>query len=212
MAIYDFIPSPDLEYKGWITRFAKLCETNETELGLTPEQVLTIQEQSAEFKSLCDLTFEKKKQLQGIVAAKDQVRRTSTETARAIAKQIKANPAVGPGLLGKLGIVQPRTSGPLVMVKKLVVTGTSNGVNSLTWDRNGNAQGTVFLIESKLEGASDWNFVAAVTKATFQDTNQIPGQTKYYRVKASRSGKTSNPSAPAVIYSQTSESQNLLAA
>ena len=212
MAIYDFIPSPDLDYKGWITRFAELCEINEKELGLTPEQILAIQEQSAKFKSLCDLTSEKKNQLKGIVAAKDKARRTSTETARAIAKQIKANPAVGPGILGILGIVQPRTSGPLVMVKKLVVTGTSNGVNSLTWNRNGNAQGTVFLIESKLEGDSDWNFVAAVTKTSFQDTDQIPGQTKYYRVKASRSGKTSSPCSPAVIYSQTSESQTSIAA
>lgn len=212
MAIYDFIPSPDLDYKGWITRFAELCEINEKELGLSPEQILLIQEQSAEFESLCDLTFEKKQELQGIIASKDQARRTSTETARAIAKQVKANPAITPELLGALGIVQTRTSGPLVPVKKLVVTGTSNGVNSLTWDRNGNAQGTVFLIEYKLEDSTEWNFVAAVTKATFQDTDQIPGHTNYYRVKASRSGKTSIPCAPAVIYSQTSESKNTIAA
>lgn len=202
MAIYDFIPATDLGYKSWLQNFAARCEAYEIELGLTPEQVTLLKTQSSEFGDLCNLAIQKKRELQGVVADKDYSRRVSTETVRAITKQIKGNAAVSPEILGSLGVVQPRTSGPVVPVSKLVVKGTSDGVNSLTWDRNGNAQGTVFLIESRREGSTLWNFVAAVTKTQFKDEDQIPGQTQYYRIKASRSGKTSNPCGEVIIYPQ----------
>jgi hypothetical protein len=212
MASDDFIPASDLGYQRWLTQFTARCVENEKALGLTEEQIATLTEQSEAFSALNKSIKEKKKALQGDIAQKVKTRRDSIATVRAIARQVKANTSVSPGMVSSLGIVKSRASGPVATVSGLVVKGNSEGVNYLTWDRNGNVQGTVFLIECRLANSEKWDFVAAVTKSSYDDEGQIPGQTKFYRITSIRSGKSSNQSGPVIIYPQNAEAMPAVAA
>lgn len=201
MSNSDFVPGSDPAFKAWLSNFAAKCELYETEIGLSAQQILTIQNQSATFSSNLDTVDAMKLELQGEVAGKDQARKIATTTARNFAKQIKGTPGVTPQILGALGIVSSNSTNPVVPVTNLSANGCSDGINRLKWNRNGNSTGTMFLIESRFENSTIWNFVAAVTKTSFNHENQTPGQTQYYRIKSTRSGITSNPSDPAVVYS-----------
>jgi hypothetical protein len=212
MSQSSFIPSSDPAYKTWLSNFAAKCELYETEIGLSAQQILQIQSQAAEFSASYDTVEAMKLELKGEIAGKDESRRTSTSNARTLAKQIKGTPGVTPQILGALGIVSSSTNGPVVPVTDLTVQGCSDGVNMLKWKRNGNAQGTMFLIESRLEGSSSWNLVSAVSKTSFNDIDQIPGQTQYYRIKSVRAGVTSSPCDPAVVYSNGFDNTLTLAA
>ena len=212
MANEDFIPTTDAGYKGWLANFAAKCELYENEIGLSASQILAIQAQSATYSTSYDTVEAMKLDLKGEVAGKDLARKTSTANARTLAKQIKGTPGVTPQILGALGIVATSSSSPVVPVTFLNATGCSDGINKLTWNRNGNSQGTVFLIESRFDGSTNWNFVAAVTKTSYSDLNQTPGQTQFYRIKSVRAGVTSNPCDPAVVYSNGNDSALTLAA
>lgn len=212
MSQNSFIPSSDPAYKTWLANFAAKCELYENEIGLSSQQILQVQSQASEFGTSYDTVEAMKLELKGEIAGKDEIRQVSTATVRALAKQIKGTPGVTPQILGALGIVSSSTSGPVVPVTDLTVKGCSDGVNMLKWNRNSNVQGTLFLIESRLEGSSSWNLVSAVSKASYNDLNQIPGQTQYYRIKSVRAGVTSNPCDPAVVYSNGNDSTLTLAA
>ena len=82
----------------------------------------------------------------------------------------------------------------------LVATGTSDGTNHLKWKRNGNRQGTIFIIEGKIGAATTWSIVAAVTNSAYRHTNQTPGVKAEYRIKAKRGDLESGPSNTAVVY------------
>lgn len=212
MSQNSFIPSSDPAYNTWLANFAAKCALYEAEIGLTAEQLGTIQLQSSAFSESYDTVEAMKLELKGEIAGKDEIRRESSAEARALAKQIKGTPGVTPQILGALGIVSSSTSGPVVPVTDLTVKGCSDGVNMLKWKRNGNAQGTMFLIESRLEGSSSWNLVSAVSKTSYNDIDQIPGQTQYYRIKSVRAGVTSSPCDPAVVYSNGFDNTLTLAA
>ena len=82
----------------------------------------------------------------------------------------------------------------------LVATGTSDGTNHLKWSRNGNRQGTMFVIEGKAGDASTWTMVDAVTSASYKHINQTPGVKIQYRIKAKRGDLESGNSNTAVVY------------
>ena len=82
----------------------------------------------------------------------------------------------------------------------LSVKGVSNGINTLKFNRNGNKQGTIFLIEAKIGDAAEWTIVATTTKTGFEHKGQKPGVKVLYRVRAQRGEEISEPSNEAVVY------------
>jgi hypothetical protein len=84
----------------------------------------------------------------------------------------------------------------------LVVQGFSNGTNELKFNRNGNKQGTVFIIEAKIGSATEFAIVGTTQKQTFRHTGQKPGVKTVYRVRAQRGDDLSEPSNEAVVYEQ----------
>jgi hypothetical protein len=80
------------------------------------------------------------------------------------------------------------------------VNGYDNGTNALTGKRNGNAPGTQFVIEAMIGAATAYALVDIVTTTKYDYRNQKPGVRVVYRVRARKSGNTSDPSNQAIVY------------
>jgi hypothetical protein len=200
MSNTDFIPSPDPAFDAWLANFGAKCDTYSGDLNLTPAEVTVIQALASTFHTKLTEVNNGKDTLKGLVAGKDSNRKSTTTTVRGLAKQFKAIPGISPQILADLGIVSSSSAGPVVTVTGLAVVGCDDGVNKLTWNRSGNAQGTQFIIESSPTGNSDWDLVDVVTAVGYRHTNQIPGERQYYRIRSKRASTTSAPCAPVVVY------------
>lgn len=89
---------------------------------------------------------------------------------------------------------------PLTAPKELSASGTSDGVNRLKFNRNGNKQGTLFYIYAKTGDATDWSLIDVITNTTYEHKNQTPGVKVQYCVKAKRGDEESAASNTAVVY------------
>lgn len=207
----DYLPKPDAQLQTWLTNFAAKCGEYDSELGLTSTDLLLIDGQTDTFSDDYNAQFAAKEVLKGLTETKDKSRKAVTATVRSYAKQFKANPAVTPAILGALGITTSSSAGPVVTPTGLTVTGISTGVNKIKWNRAGNSNGTTFIVESSFDG-NNFNFVGAVTRTSFSDEGNTPGETQWYRVFATRAGSSSAPCAPVAVYGPGSSGAIHLAA
>jgi hypothetical protein len=74
--------------------------------------------------------------------------------------------------------------------------------NRVKWNRSGNPQNTVFVIECRHVATLPWQIAGTTTKTTFEHLNQVPGFTLFYQVKAQRNQLLSPPSNEAVVYAE----------
>jgi hypothetical protein len=197
----DYIPAADAEFNNWLNNFAQKVELYESELELSAQDLLEIQGAKADFATDYSALLLAKKALEGSTETKNVTRESSTVTARKFAKKFKGIPGISPSVLSALGIVTSTTSGPVTVVTDLTVNGCADGVNTLKWKRNGNPQGTQFIIEVSPNGNTLWDLVDVVTKTKFDHTGQVPGERQYYRVRSKRAGISSVPSPSVVVYS-----------
>jgi hypothetical protein len=208
----DFIPDGEAQFNTWLQNFSTKCVANDTILDLSAPDLFEIQTDAENYTNSYVAQAAAKDALKGATAERNTNRKSATAMARAYAKRFKSNPAVSDQLLGELGILSSSTSGPVVTVTALDVMGCDNGVNKLTWDRNGNATGTTFIIEFSKNGGTTWSFAGAVSKVTFSHEGQAPGQTTWYRVISNRASTSSAPTAPVVAYPSGGETTLTLAA
>ena len=144
-----------------------------------------------------------KANLRSATKGKNGAMKGLTTEVRALVRKIQGNPAVTVALKASLGINTrdtPRVNTPPTKPTSLVATPDGAGINSLTWNRNGNKSGTVFVVEVMTGGATSFTFVKNTSKTKFDHTGQTPGATATYRVTATRAAMSSQPSAPAVVY------------
>jgi hypothetical protein len=208
----DFLPAQDKAFEAWLQNFATKCALYESELDLTADDLLAIQSFVTVFGTDLDEVDAAKETLKGLVAGKNSDRNDIAADVRALARRFKGITGLSPTILNSLGIVATGTAGPVVTVTNLVVSGCSDGFNTLSWNRNGNSQGTQFIIESSSNGTSNWELVAVTTKVSFEHKDQTPGEQQYYRIKSNRGGSTSNACMPVVVYPNGGESAIQLAA
>lgn len=113
------------------------------------------------------------------------------------------NENVSDSLLEQLGFDarNGNASSPAVSpVTNLVATGTSDRVNALKFNRNGNKQGTLFYIYAKIGNATEWILIDVITGTKYAHKNQTPGVKVQYCVKAKRGDVESASSNTAVVY------------
>jgi hypothetical protein len=212
MASQDYLPKEDQALNAWLQTFNNVCNINKTELGLSNADLTAIGNAYGQFSDDMVALDSAKSAYQGIVTGKNKTKSGSTTVVRTFARKFKANPAVSEATLRSLGIVANNSVTPVVPVTNLVVTGCDDGVNKLKFDRATNSQGTMFIIEYREEGQSDWKFAASITRTTFNHEDQTPGQKQYYRVISTRAGKSSTPCPPAVVYGNNEETTLTIAA
>lgn len=204
MATGDYLPDGETQFAAWFDNFTTQCEKFEAELGLNVTTLGVITGLNTTYDNKLAEAVTAKEDAKAATTGKNIARKNATQTIRSYANQWKSNPAIDPTILSALGIVAPSQSGPVTMVTNLNVTGCGDGINKLTWSRNGNAQGTSFIIESRVQGTAAWVFTASTTKASFSHTNQIPGVQVWYRIISTRAGVNAGPCPQVSVYGQAS--------
>lgn len=212
MSNRDFIPKEDGNLVGWFNNFATQCDSYSTLLGLTAAEVASIEAASSNFSTAWNGMNTAHAAAKEATTNKNTVRRNSVSLARQFAREFKANPTVPESLLEALGVVGSGGTTPVVPVTALSGVGQSDGVNQLRWNRNGNSQGTTFVVEYRIGTVGDWLFAGVTSRTRFSHTNQQPGVEISYRVIASRSGVNSVPCSPVVLYAGGGEGELSIAA
>ena len=206
------IPGGDANFVSLLEQFNTAAAEYGESVGLTAPQVEAISDAATAFTAAYTASEAAKNAQKGAVSTKNETRRTTTDVIREAAAIILASPEATKTIIAAFGMnPDPTSSGPVETPISLVANAASNGNCALTWNRNGNAQSTVFVLESK-SATSDWAMFGTTTKSKFTDPNAAPGVVKFYRVRAERAGETSGYSNETVIYSAGSPEMLALAA
>jgi hypothetical protein len=135
-------------------------------------------------------------------AAFKATRKTAHEFQLSRKKYFNANPNVSPAIKAmfspqKNAMPNANTVNPPT---NLIVNGFENGENLLKWERNGNPQYRIFIVESRLGEDGPWLFAGTTRRLLFVHKNQTPGVKMYYRVYAHTDDEQSSHSNTAVVY------------
>ncbi|MCE9558565.1 MAG: hypothetical protein K8R88_06400 [Armatimonadetes bacterium] len=106
---------------------------------------------------------------------------------------------------GSSSIVEPKT------VTGLIATPFANGTVKLKWNRSGNASSVIFNIETSNDSVA-WELLTTRTGVAITLSDFAPGETKYFRIVATRGPLSATPSDPVVIYSGSGGGQLSIAA
>jgi hypothetical protein len=212
MANGDYLPDGEAQFLIWFNNFIVQCEKYEAELGLDAPTLGELNTLNSTYNTKLTASATAKELLKSSTADKLVARKAAASKVRSYANQWKADPTLTPAILNALGIVATSTSGPVTMVTGLNVNGCGDGVNKLTWNRNGNAPGTSFIIESRVEGTATWAFTASTTKTSFNHTNQIPGLQIWYRIISTRAGVNAGPCPAVTVYGNPGDTELRIAA
>ncbi|MEQ1935753.1 MAG: fibronectin type III domain-containing protein [Fimbriimonadaceae bacterium] len=120
---------------------------------------------------------------------------------QAIAKDVYANEAVTPAMLGALGLAVHGGGGAPISPtapNSLWADAFSNGTVKLKWNRGTNPQGVTFVIEAW--NGTAWNVVWVTTKAKATLNGFAPGVEVRFRMYASHNSTASAYSNEAIIY------------
>lgn len=206
------LPTYDTEFRAWLTNFAATADAHQTELALTSDQVADLMAAAEDYSEKWTECVAAKALAKGRVASKNQSRASAEELVRTIGGFVLKNPDVSITLKIQMGMSMAEAQiSPLNPVADLACTPQGNGVNQLRWDRNGNSERTVFIIQMRKPGESEWDFVATTSRVRYSHTGQIPGKQITYRVISQRGEKLSGPSGQAVAYSADSQGTEIMA-
>jgi hypothetical protein len=196
-------PSNDAEFAVWLANFINKATVHKSTLNLSGEQISALEAKLTSFNANVALKQQKKEESVGQTALVRDERKDLNKDVGLLNNAFKAIDGLAPNILEELGLsVNEGNSGgstPAAPVD-LVATGTSDGTNSLKWNKSGNRQGTTFIIEAKFGDSNDWVMIDAVTRSNYKHTNQTPGVKIQYRVKAKRGDSVSGFSNIAIVY------------
>ena len=199
----DYIPAKDGDLRTWLNNFSAACQARAGVLGLDPAELAEIADAAELFGDALELRAQLAAQAKGASAGKQNQRNASIQTARRFAQEFQKNPAVTDALRGELGLSIPgENPAPLrpQVPTFLTAMAFSNGNHQLSWHRNGNVNGTQFIIEAQYGNAGLWEFVDVVTRTDYVHVDQIPGEMITYRVFAKRVNQRSGHSNEATVY------------
>lgn len=116
-------------------------------------------------------------------------------------KRMQAAPGITNAKREEIGLPIPGSSTTVVPKKVLnfLATPVADGTVKLKWNRSGNAQSVIFIIEKSAD-AIEWEFAANSTSAKITLSGYAPGTTTYFRVVASKGAALATPSDTQVIY------------
>lgn len=192
-----YLPSKDNDLAGWLDNYIAIAADNQAALGLTTSDIVQTQAAVTNFEQGISNAFAVHAAAKAATVSKDEARQEVEKIVRAQVKKIQANPAIPNTLRSLLKITVPKPRQkvlPVFAPANAVAAVEAGGIVALTWDANGNAPGVIYMIEVSASAASGWVMVNAQSSTRYLDT-PAPGATSvYYRVKARRGKKVSDPS------------------
>ncbi|MGC2235064.1 MAG: fibronectin type III domain-containing protein [Pyrinomonadaceae bacterium] len=196
-------PSNDAEFAVWLANFINKASDNKTTLKLNDAQVSALEAKLAAFNTNLALKQQKKEESVAQTALVGNLRADLNKDIGLLNNGFKGIDGLASNIIEELGLSANESkfgsSTPSAPVD-LVSTGTSDGTNSLKWNRSGNRQGTTFIIEAKIGDSNVWTMIDAVTNSNYKHKNQTPGVKVQYRVKAKRGDLESGYTNIAVVY------------
>lgn len=199
----DFRRLPHAEFIIWMENMLTTLENNNATLGLDAN---LLNDAKATRASLATNLSERQTLEDNLAGKNEEIkfnRADGNNKASVLKKLLKLNANASNSLIEQSGFNLDddiKSSNPPIQPLDLVVTGTSDGTNSLKWSRNGNKQGTLFVIEAKIGDSNDWSMVDVVTNSKYEHKNQTPGVKVNYRIKAKRGDSLSTASNSAMVY------------
>lgn len=204
----------EADFSVAIQNFAVVCDANKVALGLTVPQLAEIAGATTSFVTSLTTLATAKSAAESAREAKDIQMAAARAMVAKWAKTFRANAAISDAILADLTVAPHSTPGvktPATQPLNLVASADGNGNIRLQWKRNGNIQGTQFVIEYQASASDAWTQLGICTKRVF-DTTWTPGSYIAFRVIAVRRGIASPASTPFVLWASGSEMTLKLAA
>jgi len=192
----------DGELNTALANFNTVCAANAALLALAPGDLTAIAAAATGFNTTYNAATAAKAAAKNSVEAKDIQKKTSKTAVSKYAKLFRANLAVPDNLLDSLMLPHHKTPGsktPPTQPLDLVGSADGNGLVNLKWKRNGNTQGTQFLLEVRTDPAGPWSISGSTTQTKF-GYQAVPGVYIAFRVTATRRNLLSPPSVPIVLW------------
>ena len=121
-----------------------------------------------------------------------------------VARQVYANSALTPAKIETLGL-SPRSKARAKVVPQtpdqLKAVPQANGKVTLVWERAGNPQGVMFVVEAQT-GTGDWEPVANTSASRITMRGLLPNVPVQFRVYALKNADASPPSPVLSLFSQ----------
>lgn len=201
----------DAELAAAMTNFAAICTANSEDLGLTAPQEAEITGAASAFNTSFNAALAAKAASHAAVGSKNTQKATSKTVISKWAKVFRANVAVSDSLLSLLLLPPhstPGTESDPVTPSEVIAEGLATGGVEVKWNRNGNPQGTLFIIERQTVAGGAWTQIGTTKRRTFA-TTWTPGSYVHYRVSAQIRNVVSLPSIFAAPWSSEEESVQL---
>lgn len=191
------------EFTIFCTNLLNEIELNKDTLGFLPAKVTEL----ANGNNLHKTDLVTRQNLQdGVKAVNVGIKTRRKDLNKMVGKleaSAKNSDDVSDSLLERLGFDARESnavSQPVTAPKELSVSGSSDGVNRLKFNRNGNKQGTMFYIYAKIGSATEAALIDVITNTNYEHKNQTPGVKVQYFVKAKRGETESAASNTAIVY------------
>lgn len=198
----DWFPKPDTEANALADRIVTAIEADEVAFGLVPADTLRLRAKVAAFAAALVAADAAKAQQNIAVAAKDAARKELEDDLRPTVQRVQVNPAVTDETRTAAGIPvrdTVRSYNAPIAPRDLVAQEGANGVHSLKWNGNGNADGVQFVVEGKAPADADFRRLDAVTTTKYSTEPFARGVRIDFRVRARRGTELSEPSNVASV-------------
>jgi len=185
-----------------LANFNTVCIANSVALGLSPADLTAIAAAATTFNTTINAATAARAAAKNAVDAKDLQKKASRATVSKYAKMFRANLTVPDNMLASLMLPPHKTPGSKTAPTQplnLFGNADGNGLVNLKWSRNGNTNGTTFLIEVRTDPQGDWSISGSTTATRFA-YQAVPGSYIAFRVTATRRGLLSPASFPFALW------------
>lgn len=202
MSAKDYIPTKEGDIVPWTENFIAVANVNLSTLGLNATDITNLTSKKTDYSVKLNTAVAKQAEAKAATESKNLSKNELVLNLRALARQIQARPGVSDNLKEQLGLNIPDPNPtPLYPFQPLDLSGNIGvgGVAKIKWNRNGNPQGTPFIIESSNNYDTGWHIIGTTTKTTYETPLTEPIGQNYYRVKAQKGEFTSEASNAIVL-------------
>lgn len=202
MPAKDYIPSKEGALVPWTENFISVANANLATLGLVALDITNVTTKKTDYSTKLNSAIAKQAESKAATEAKNISKSGLVDNIRVLARQIQARPGVPPNLKEQLGLNVPDpTPSPVHPFPPVDLSGNIGvgGLANMKWNRNGNPQGTTFLIESSINPDTGWHIIGTTTKTTYETPLPEPVGHNFFRCKAQRGDLVSEVSNVAVV-------------
>lgn len=196
---------PDSTFAVLLGVFAARCAELQEELGLSPEELLEIQDAAESNRKGLQRWVHAVGQAQAAQVQKQKRQRAARAVVSKYAKIFRADERIPDSVLGGL-MVAPhnptRPKCPVHEVSELTASADGQGFVTLRWKANGNKPRTTYQIQKRCALSGEWTLLGSTSKTKFSHRAE-PGVCISFRVVATRADRSSLPSGSVVLWSDS---------